>query len=155
MPHDVDYSSPMPYMWADTLQAAERAHLLRLLVWSAASILSGTGLLAFLRMRGQHSELLGHFAVQAAVWGTAIALFAAWQFQLLGPRDVGSATRLDRMLWLFIGLDVGAVVVGLALVVLGWRVGRRMSLVGAGMGVVVQGGALALLDLMLAGQISR
>jgi len=57
MPHDVDYSSSMPYMWADTLQAAERAHLLRLLLWAAASILAGTALLAWLRA----GEGEGHF----------------------------------------------------------------------------------------------
>ncbi|CAN5908184.1 hypothetical protein BH11GEM2_BH11GEM2_13040 [soil metagenome] len=145
----------MPYMWADTLQAAERAHLLRLLAWAAASILCGTGLLALLRARNLSSALLGHFAIQSASWGVAIALFAASQLQTLAPRDVGSATRLDRMLWLYIGLDSGAVAVGLTLAALGWRMGRRMSLVGAGMGVIVQGCALALLDLILAGQISR
>ena len=155
MPHDVDYSSPMPFMWADTLQAAERAHLLRLFIWAAASILCGTGLLAFLRARGHRSALLSHFAVQSAGWGTAIALFAAWLFHSLAPRDVGSATRLDRMLWLHIGLDVGLVGVGLALVAMGWRTGRRLSVVGAGIGVAVQGCALTLLNLVLAGQISR
>jgi len=142
-------------MWADTLQAAERAHLLRLFVWAAASILCGTGLLAFLRTRGLSSDLLRHFAMQSAGWGTAITLFAAWQFHLLAPRDVGSATRLDRMLWLYIGLDVGVVAVGITLVAAGWRAGRRMTLVGAGMGLVVQGFAVTLLDLILAGQISR
>jgi len=59
------------------------------------------------------------------------------------------------LLWLNIGLDGGYVLVGITLVVTGWRLGGRMRLVGAGMGVVVQGGALALLDLVLAGQISR
>ena len=142
-------------MWADTLQAAEHAHLLRLLIWAAASILCGTALLAFLRMRGHRSDLLRHFSLQATVWGTAMALWAAWQYQSLGPRDVGSATRLDRLLWLWIGLDLGALAMGLVLVLIGIRLGRRMSLVGAGMGVIVQGCALALLNLVLAGQISR
>ena len=142
-------------MWADTLQVAERAHLLRFFVWAAASILCGTGLLAYLRARGVSSELLRHFAIQSAGWGTGIALFAAWQFHRLAPRDVGSATRLDRLLWLSVGLDVGVAAVGVALVAVGWRVGRRMTLVGAGMGLVVQGFALTVLDLILAGQISR
>ena len=142
-------------MWADTLQAAERAHLLRLLVWAAASVLAGTGLLAFLRARSLGSELLAHFAMQSAAWGTAIALFAGSQLRVIAPRDVGGATRLDRMLWFYIGLDVGAVAVGVVLVAVGWRVSRRMKLVGAGMGVIVQGCALTLLDLILAGQISR
>jgi len=56
---------------------------------------------------------------------------------------------------LYIGLDVGYVLVGITLVVLGWRLAGRMGLVGAGVAVVVQGAALALLDLVLAGQISR
>lgn len=142
-------------MWADTLQAAERTHLLRLFIWSAASILCGTGLLAFLRARDHGSPLLRHFAMQAAGWGAATALLAAWLFHSLAPRDVGSATRLDRMLWLHIGLDVGLIVAGLALVVVGWRADRRLAVVGAGIGVLVQGCALGLLNLLLAGQISR
>ena len=142
-------------MWADTLQAAERVHLLQLLVWAATSILTGTAVLAWLRSRSVKSDLLRHFSIQATAWGTVIALIAAGQLPHLAPRDIASATRLDRMLWLEVGLDVGTVAVGVALVALGWRFGRRLKLVGAGMGVVVQGGALALLHLMLAGQISR
>jgi hypothetical protein len=47
------------------------------------------------------------------------------------------------------------VLVGMALALTGWRLGRRLGLVGAGIGVVVQGGALMVLDLILAAQISR
>jgi hypothetical protein len=47
------------------------------------------------------------------------------------------------------------VLVGITLIVVGWRVARRPSLVGAGLGVIVQGAALAMLDLALAAQISR
>ena len=151
----VDYSSPMPYMWADTLQAAERAHLLRLLLWAAASILAGTALLAWLRAAGQRSDLLRHFAMQAAAWGAVIAVISAWQLPHLAPRDIASATRLDRLLWFKVGLDAGAMVVGITLGGVGLRLGRHMKLIGAGMGVIVQGCALALLDLVLAAQISR
>jgi hypothetical protein len=152
---DVDYSSPMPYMWADTLEAAERIHLLRLLVWAAASILAGTAVLTWLRVGARRSPVLKHFAIQAAVWGLADALFAVVLLPRVAPRDIASATRLDRILWLSIGLDTGCVLVGLTLIVAGWRMGRRLGLVGAGIGVVVQGGALVLLDLVLAARISR
>lgn len=155
MPDDVDYSSPMPYMWADTLQAAEHAHLLRLLVWAVASIVTGTALMAWLRVRGHQSDLLVHFALQAALWGSGIAIIAATRLPKLAPRDVAGATRLDRLLWLTIGIDAGLVLAGAAIAIVGWRVGRHQKLVGAGMGVVVQGFALALLGLTLAAQISR
>ena len=59
------------------------------------------------------------------------------------------------MLWLNIGLDVGFVLVGITLAILGWRAVRRLGLVGAGIGVILQGTALMLLDLVLARQISR
>ena len=49
----------------------------------------------------------------------------------------------------------GYALVGLTLVMVGWRFGRRLGLVGAGLAVVIQGIALALLDLVLASQISR
>ena len=142
-------------MWADTLEAAERAHLLRLLVWGGVSVLTGTALLAWLRTGARQSLLLKHFAIQTAAWGTVDAIIAAALMAQTAPRDLASATRLDRILWLNIGLDAGYVLVGITLIVVGWRMGRRLGLVGAGMGVVVQGGALALLDLVLAAQISR
>ncbi len=142
-------------MWADTLEIAERAHLLRLFVWSAMSILAGTALIAWLHVGRRRSELLQHFAIQTASWGLVEALMAAWFWQHLAPRDLASATRLDRILWLNVGLDMGYVFVGIALAIAAMRLGRRFGLLGAGMGVVVQGCALALLDLALAAQISR
>lgn len=153
--HDADYSSPMPYMWADTLEVAERAHLLRLLVWGAASVLSGTALLAWLRVGARRSPLLKHFAIQVAAWGVVDAIIAAALMVQIAPRDIASATRLDRILWLNIGLDAGYVLVGITLMMAGWRMGRRLGLVGAGIGVAVQGSALVWLDLVLAAQISR
>ena len=145
----------MPYMWADTLQVAEHAHLLRLLAWSAASVLAGTALLAWMRAAERASPLLKHFAIQAVAWGAVNAMLVAGLISSVGPRDVASATRLDRILWMSIGLDSGFVLVGVTLVAVGWQMGRRSGLVGAGMGVIVQGGALALLDLILAARISR
>jgi hypothetical protein len=142
-------------MWADTLLAAERTHLLRLLAWGAASVLIGTALLAWLHASARRSSLLEQFGIQTAAWGAVELALAALGRASLGPRDLAAATRLDRVLWLNLGLDAGYVMVGLTLVVLGWRLGRRLGLVGAGLGVCVQGMALALLDLLLASQISR
>ena len=145
----------MPYMWADTLLAMERAHLLRLAAWGAASVLTGTALLAWLLVRHRDSPLLRSFALQVGGWGIVDLALAGLAHGSLATRDIAGATRLDRVLWLNIGLDAGYVMVGVTLAVVGWRLGRRLGLVGAGTGVVVQGGALALLDLMLAARISR
>ena len=142
-------------MWADTLLAVERAHLIRLMMWGGASLFSGTVLLGLMRIRGRRSELLDHFGIQTTAWGgieLALALLGLLQLEI---RDHAGATRLDRILWLNIGLDVGFVMVGITLLVLGWRLTRRMELVGAGLAVIVQGLALAMLGLVLAGQISR
>lgn len=142
-------------MWADTLMVAEQGHLLRLLVWSGASVLTGTAVIAWLRVRPSRSPLLLHFGAQTLGWGLVDAVIALLASTRIAPRDLASATRLDRFLWLNIGLDIGYVLVGVTIVVAGWRVGRRLGLIGAGMGVIVQGAALALLDLILAGKISR
>ena len=142
-------------MWADTLQALERAHLLRLLVWGAVSVLAGTALLAWLRVGSRQSALLKHFAIMSAAWGAVDLVIGLVLWTHVAIRDVAGATRLDRLLWLNIGLDAGYVLVGLTIAVVGWQVGRRMGLVGAGIGVVVQGLALALLDLLLAAHVSR
>jgi hypothetical protein len=145
----------MPFMWADTLLAAERAHLLRLILWSAASILAGTALMAWLRIGRRRSPLLDQFALQSAAWGAVEVALALAGYATLELRDVAGATRLDRLLWLNVGLGVGYVLVGVTLVLLGWRTLRRPGLIGAGLGVIVQGTALATLDLLLASQISR
>ena len=69
--------------------------------------------------------------------------------------DLSGATRLDRLLWLNVGLDAGYIMLGLALTLVGWRLARHLGYVGAGLGIVMQGGALMLLDLVFAAQISR
>jgi hypothetical protein len=145
----------MSFMWADTLLSAERAHLLRLLAWGGSSVLVGTALLAWLRARGHPSALLDRFAIQTSVWGAAELTFVAIAWRALTLRDLAGATRLDRLLWMNVGLDIGYVLVGVTLVLAGWRLGRRLGMAGAGTGVVVQGTALLLLDLLLARQISR
>ncbi len=145
----------MRFMWADTLLAYERAHLLRLLVWGALSLLAGTALFAWIRSRAYRSLLLEQFAIQTAAWGGVDLLLAGIASRGLAVRDLAGATRLDRFLWLNIGLDAGYVLVGSTLVIAGWRLGQRLGLVGAGLGVVVQGAALLVLDLLLATRISR
>ena len=142
-------------MWADTLLAAERAHVVRLLAWGGGSVLAGTALLAWLRAGHRRSALLEHFGIQTAAWGAAVLAVGAVARVSLATRDLAAATRLDRLLWLNIGLDGGYVLVGATLIVTGWALGRRLGMLGAGLGVVVQGIALGLLDLLLASQISR
>lgn len=145
----------MNFMWADTLEAAERAHLLRLVLWGGASLLVGTALVVLLRVGRQRSSLLDQFGIQNAAWGTVEVVLAALGLRSLSVRDLAGATRLDRMVWSSIGLEAGVVLLGITLVVVGWRVARRPALVGAGLGAIVQGAALALLHLALAAQISR
>ena len=118
-------------------------------------MLAGTALLAWLHVAARQSDLLRHFAIQNVVWGIVIAGIGASMWVRLGPRDLSAATRLDRILWLNVGLDVGYVLVGLSLLISGWKLGRRLGPAGAGIAIVVQGCALALLDLVLAAQISR
>lgn len=145
----------MPHMWADTLELAERAHLLRLLAWGAASVLAGTGLLAWLRTGARHSDLLRHFAIQSLVWGLVEGVMALLLYGGVTTRDIAAATRLDRLLWLNIGLDLGLVLAGTTLALAGWRLGRQLGVVGAGLAVVLHGCALSLLGLILAARISR
>src|SRR6266487_1018285 len=110
----------MGFMWADTLLSAERAHVMRLLVWGGGSMLAGTALLAWLYVGRRRSALLEHFGIQTAAWGAAV----------LVPRDLAAATRLDRLLWLNLGLDAGFALVGITLAVAGWRLGRRYGVMG-------------------------
>ena len=142
-------------MWADTLLAAERVHLLRLALWGAASLLVGTALVAMLQVGRPRSPLLRHFGIQTGVWGAVELGAALLLLRSLALRDLAGATRLDRLLWMNIGLGVGYALVGLTLVVVGSRAVSRFGLVGAGIAIVLQGAALTTIDLLLAGQISR
>jgi hypothetical protein len=142
-------------MWADTLYLAERNHLLRLAAWGAASVLAATLLVLLLAARRTRSPLVQHFAWQAGAWGLVELLLALVAWRGLEYRDLAGFTRLDRFLWLNVGLDAGYVAVGVTLALVGWRLARSLGLVGAGLGVVVQGLALLVLDAYLIGVLNR
>jgi hypothetical protein len=142
-------------VFADTLLAAERGHLLRLALWGAMSVVTGSGLWAVLAARRERSPLLKHFAIQTGAWGAVDLAICAAAWRSLALRDLAGAISLDRFLWFNIGLDVGYVAVGATLALAGWRLSRSLALVGAGIGVIVQGAALAVLDLVLASMIVR
>src|ERR1700742_762300 len=145
----------MRRVWADIILSAERQHLLRLFAWSGLSIILGTSVVVMLTARRVRSPLLVHFAIQTIVWGVVVAFISGLAWRGLHLRDVGGAARLERLLWMRIGLDIGCVAVGTTLGITGRVVGRRMHMVGAGVAIVVQGLALLLLDLQFAGMVSR
>jgi hypothetical protein len=140
-------------MWSDLILAAERAHLVRLVLWGAACVLVGSALLALLAARRAGSPLIRHFAIQMSAWGLVELAFALVAWRSLAPRDLAAATRLDRFVWFGVGLDLGIVGVGATLALAGWMLGRRASLLGAGVAVMVQGLALGVMDLVLAAQL--
>jgi hypothetical protein len=142
-------------MWADQVLAFERAHLARLLIWGIASIVTGAGCWAFLRQQGIDSPMLRHFAIQTGAWGAIDALLALVARPTLALRDYDGVTRLDRFLWFNCGLDVGYIAVAITLAICGWRLARSKGLIGAGIGVGIQGAALLLLDLRLAALLSQ
>lgn len=141
--------------WADSLLALERLHLLKLTLWGALSVVVGTTLIAVLRARRVDSPLLLHFGIQTAAWGLVDLAIVLWARPRVALRDLAEAVALDRFVWLNIGLDAGYVLVGITLALCGWRLGRRLGLIGAGIGVVVQGLALLVLDLQLSAGIVR
>ncbi|MEO7521941.1 MAG: hypothetical protein ABIW79_09010 [Gemmatimonas sp.] len=136
-------------MWADTLFALERGHLLRLALWGGLSVLVGTSLFAWLTIRRVSAPLLRHFAIQTVAWGTVDLLLCLWASRDLALRDYAGAQRLLNTLWLNLGLDAGYIAVGVTLAITAWRWGARAGGVGAGLGIIVQGVALLLLDLRL------
>lgn len=141
--------------WADALLAAERVAITKLAFWALASILAGSLLLAAIRIRATATPLLLHFGIQLVAWGVVEGAWAFWSRRGLVLRDLGGAVALDRAVWLHVGLDIGTVAVGAAIAICGWRLGRRLAAVGAGLAVALQGAALALLHLQLAAQVVR
>ena len=106
-------------------------------------------------VRRARSPLLAHFALQMAIWGVALAVIAAIDWRGLHVRDLSGATHLDRMLWLNIGFDCGFVGMGAVLAACARFLTRNAAALGAGVGIMVQGLALLLIDLQLAAAISR
>jgi hypothetical protein len=142
-------------MWSDTLLAAERSHILRVILWAVTSATLGTALLLIITVRRVDAPVVQWFATQALVWGLLELVVAATTWRSLAMRDVSGATRLDRLTWLHIGLDAGIVGIGLTLAVVAWLQGRRLAVIGAGLGVVVQGLGLLLLNLTFASLLAR
>lgn len=136
-------------MWADTLLALERGHLLRLGLWGGASLLVGTLIVAWLAFRRVGAPLLRHFAIQTAAWGAVDLAIVLWAARKLAPRDFSGAQELLHVLWFNTGLDAGYMAVGLTLALTAWRWGARAGGIGAGIGIILQGAALFLLDLRL------
>jgi hypothetical protein len=136
-------------MWADSLFALERGHLLRLTSWGAGSVLLGTALIAMLTWRRVRAPMLSHFAVQTAAWGAVVLAFVAWSWRDLSLRNYAAAQHLVNFLWLNIGLDAGYVMLGTTLALAGWRLGPRPAAIGAGVAIIIQGLALLVLDVRL------
>jgi hypothetical protein len=136
-------------MWADTLLALERGHLLRLAMWGGSSVVLGTAMLAWLTLRRTSAPLLRHFAIQMAAWGAVDLIICLASWRGLAMRDYAGAQQLLNVLWLNTGLDAGYAAVGATLALTAWRWGARAGGIGAGLGVIVQGLALFLLDLRL------
>ncbi len=142
-------------MWADQVLAYERAHLARLLLWGGMSLATALGCWAFWRLQRLDVPLLRHFAIQTGAWGAIDCILALAARPGLSLRDYDGVTSLDRFLWFNCGLDVGYIAVGITLGLCGWRLARSRGLVGAGLGVGIQGAALLLLDLRLAALLSQ
>jgi hypothetical protein len=140
-------------VFADTLLQFERDYLIRLAVWAHISVLSGALLLLWLMRRRDRPGLLVQFAVQTAVWGAFAVGLVAFQWHGLALRDLAGATRLDHLLWLAIGLDLGGIGVGATLAITGWHAGQRLGLVGAGLGIIVQAAAFFALDARFLAQL--
>ncbi len=142
-------------MWADQVLAFERAHLARLLFWGATSLTTALGCWAFWRVKRLDVPLLRHFAIQTGAWGAIDCILALAARPSLSLRDYDGVTSLDRFLWFNCGLDLGYIAVGITLALCGWRLAKSRGLVGAGLGVGIQGAALLLLDLRLAALLSQ
>ena len=142
-------------MWADTLLLAERTQLIRLLLWAMTSAVLGTALVTIITLRRLAAPIMRGFAIQTTVWGVLEVMAAVVRWQMLAMRDVSSARRLDHLTWFTVGLDVGIVGVGVTALVVAWLSRQRLNLTGAGLGIIVQGLGLLVLDLTFASTITR
>jgi hypothetical protein len=142
-------------MWSDTLLAAERSHLIRIVIWAVTSAVLGTAFVTIIAARRVSAPIVLWFAIQTLAWGSVELIIAAVRWSALSMRDVSGATRLDRLTWFAIGVDVGIVAAGVTATLMAWRFTRNLRAFGGGLGVVVQGLGLLMLDLTFASILAR
>jgi hypothetical protein len=142
-------------MWSDTLLLAERSHLIRIAIWAFTSAVLGTAFVTLIALRRVSAPIVWWFAIQTLAWGSLELIVTAARWSALSMRDVSAATRLDRLTWLGIGIDVGIVGAGLTAALLAWKLARNQRVFGGGLGVVVQGLGLLVLDLTFASILAR
>jgi predicted membrane channel-forming protein YqfA (hemolysin III family) len=142
-------------MFADTLFAAERLHLVRLLIWGAISIVAGTILLLLTSSSRLRPQLLRSFAQQCILWGALELALSAIRFATLHLRDLSGASELERFGWMQLGIYIGLAACGIAIATTGWRTARSLRTAGAGLGIFLQGVALLVMQLFFVAQISR
>jgi len=106
-----------------------------LLVWSIMSILLGL----FLYL--SNSSLIQGIAVQAILWGIIDAVIAS--FALFKQNDQ-TVEKMVKILGINVGLDIFYQVLGLFLLIFMWQ---DAFAAGNGIGVVIQGAFLFVLDL--------
>lgn len=135
--------------YADTLLVIERLHITLLMTWSILSVGLGAMLLAYAWKRRAHLPVFMGFGGTVAGWGAIGAAAATFQRQQLHLRDYAAAVALQDGAKGGAAYGVLFVVLGLTILWLGAARGRSRLLMGAGLGVAVQGGALAVLDLLL------
>lgn len=141
-------------MWADAFLRAEQRHVLLLALWAGATLLGATVLALTLVAQRRASPLLARFATQLAAWGLVAALVAGLEWHGLHIRDVASATRVERLVWMRVGFDLGIVGMGGVLAVVGRTIARSPGAVGAGMAIIVHGLALFSIDVQFASSVS-
>jgi hypothetical protein len=115
----------------------------------------GTTMVAIVALRRLKAPIVTWFAIQTLAWGSLELIVTAARWYAVGMRDVSAATRLDRLTWFVTGLDVGLIAVGVATAGIAWSTNRRLGVFGAGLGVMVQGLGLLVLDLTFASNLAR
>ena len=106
-------------------------------------------LLLVLSARRIRAPLISHFATQCGLWGAAELVWGAFAYRDVPLRDYEGAASLARILWMAVGLEAGAILIGITLAIGGWSYVKRLGFVGAGIGIAIQASALIVLDLIL------
>lgn len=142
-------------MWADSFLRVEQQHVFSLLLWGASTVLCATIIAITLAAQNRRSPLLVHFATQLAVWGILATIVAGMEWHGIHLRDVASATRVERLMWLRTGFDIGVVGMGVTLAAVGRILARNPGASGAGMAIIMHGLALFAVDVRFVSAVSR
>lgn len=137
------------------MYAVERAHLLQLAIWGAASFFVGALVISALLIKRDRAPLAMWFAGAMALCGAVESCFALANRHGLAERDYSGALRLTTHIRLAMIAEIWLVAGASVLLWAALTLIKRLDLAGVAAALAAHGGVLFVLDRLFLARLSR